>query len=772
MFKKLTMFTMIAVVSVLPMFSQTDMEYVLIRHNGNKIVLIGEWRAGDIGKWREILSAEGIFEHGFTLLDRNAFSSQGSSSFGVRNLDAFEGWFRQRYALSATARWAVLDIKNELIVSGVEQPNSKEFDQMLEQRGVRSPLRKVRDFLRENPDHLDAKTDLLKEVRRRAIHVMPTNPTEDLDDETDLRTWLVLASEVDRVFSGNWLGIENQFFRQEEDQPERYSKLMRKAFEKHIGTVESALELSPANETLWNIWAWMARSIPEYKWNSFIGTFVKLSIFQNYLVSPSPEVCAWLVEEAMIAGDWDMVVNLAKQARRFTTRTAMAQKSDWHPGSGLISFVPRSWRDSKKIESYPIKSAYAPHLEALLRLGRIEEAHTIFDEMIRIEGSISTDDYKSDNALMAANAARKADMEDIAKIWERGELVNKVLYTKPLFQEPCFLVATERLAIDKGLFGDIQRLGVMLSPAVPTYPSVGFRDIDTLGWKKDDGEKWALLDGTGVMLAQGTDLPDRDDIQAIIKRTNMKSSREILQNYISENGSSLGVELHLIRAPRVIGSDEEREIVTRLFNKMLSEHPELMIVLPEIPFIFISETIDPNPAIKPLAQGMLAVIEPLLGRKPSDIGLWYQWIFWRDIEGDGRLLETLMEKIKYSPLTDDSGIPPSIMDKYLAECKANGDWGKAISLLEPVWEREHARISEPVDVAIVVKLPKSMLGDTIGINLIEAYLQANKPLDADKIFNAVIGFGSSFKNISKITELAKEKGYDRLAQEWESKVKK
>lgn len=52
-----------------------------------------------------------------------------------------------------------------------------------------------------------------------------------------------------------------------------------------------------------------------------------------------------------------------------------------------------------------------------------------------------------------------------------------------------------------------------------------------------------------------------------------------------------------------------------------------------------------------------------------------------------------------------------------------------------------------------------------------SYLNNGKPQNASEIFNAVLESGSKFDDISTIVELAKSKGYDRLAREWEERVK-
>lgn len=764
--------TLVSTAIGLPLLSQTDMESALTRYKGNKIVILGEWGASERNKWRETLSADGIFEHGFILLDRGSFTHRDSSGFGVRSVEAFEVWFRQRYSLSNTARWAVLDIQNQLIVSGIQQPAAKELDQMLEQKGVRSPLRKVRDFLKENPDHLDSKADLLREVRRRALHIMPSDQEEDMEDEADLRTWVVLASEVDSVFNSSWLGIEIGFFRQEQDQPERFSKLMRRVFQKHIPSVESALRLEPSNEDLWNIWAWMARSLPEYKWKQLVDSIPLWNISgSNDFRTPSSEVCAWLVEKSMAAGDWDTVIKLARHARSFTSSTErnISSKWEWTP---VLGQLPGTFGESTKLEGYPIKSAYAPHLEALLRLGRVEEAHDIYDEMIRREGKTSTDKYKSNNALIAANAARSAGREDIAEIWEQGELITKVPYVNAIWPGPCLFV------FSASVFGEYQKaieaFGRKLSPQLAAATSWGFKDIDSIGWKKDDGERWALLGDTWQVLIQGTGIPDQEELQTILNRNGYEDWASTMEKYLAENGEVPGITL--ITAQYQIASvgdtmeDHSMETAARRFRKIMAEYPDVLInmgsVTPESDEIDLLRVTP----LKDLSEPMLKHIEILLQRKPTSWSLWNQWLFWRDLDESGRRIESILERIKLSPLSDAETVPPFMMNKYWEECKADGNWAKVIELLKVAWNRYFSRVTNPEDVAISFNMNyKDIIGDRVGIHLIEAYLQDNKPREADNIFNAVLDNGGRFRDISKILVLAREKGQERLAREWEEK---
>ena len=75
----------------LPLMSQTDFEFALTRHKSSKIVLLGEWGAEDKGNWRSLLDSDGIYEHGFILID-SANISYGPISFagGGINFASFE----------------------------------------------------------------------------------------------------------------------------------------------------------------------------------------------------------------------------------------------------------------------------------------------------------------------------------------------------------------------------------------------------------------------------------------------------------------------------------------------------------------------------------------------------------------------------------------------------------------------------------------------------------------------------------------------------------
>jgi len=68
-----------AIIACAPLPAQSDFEYNLSSRKGNKIVLLGDWKAPDLSKWKETLDSEGIFGHGFQLLTRDKLIDNSSA---------------------------------------------------------------------------------------------------------------------------------------------------------------------------------------------------------------------------------------------------------------------------------------------------------------------------------------------------------------------------------------------------------------------------------------------------------------------------------------------------------------------------------------------------------------------------------------------------------------------------------------------------------------------------------------------------------------------
>ncbi|MDR2561931.1 MAG: hypothetical protein LBC63_09210 [Holophagales bacterium] len=801
------------------LLSQTDFDVGIARHKGNKIVLLGEWKPGDVTKWAQSLDSDELYGYGLALLDKAKLSevrTNYSPEAAARDMKSFDPWFRQKYGVSASARWAALDTSNKFLVSGQQMPSPKELDQLLERKGIKTLSKQLRDFLKENPGHIDATSDLLKEVRRRALRVMPKDANKDLDDETDLRTWAVMAAETDKAFGTPWLGLNIEFFWADQDQPERFSKQMKAVFRKHIPKVESALRLQPTDSGLWNIWTWMARGLGDYKWSTFINSIetFEIRIGGQFWLCPSAEACVWLVRDASAKKDWATVAKLAKIARRyaFTVKGDPGQV-EWTPGGRTMAFnIPMAVMASNF--DHPLKSAFLPHLEALVRLGDIEGANAVYDEMLR--WSLPSEsperegynpiDKKLEFARAAAEMAKAAGMADLAKLWEKGESVNKTPYNNGIEGMTYFYAFTQMNSdFHKNLDAVLRKL---TPPTGTNRDAIGWRDHPTLGWKIADGDRWGLIGEDGLLLAQGKEVPDVETLQSLWGRTKKANPEETLRKYAAEYpGVAMDYSSYAIRQvlmafrnrsrssqnapaqPSTIEDEQYLGDATKLLKGVVSDNSSILANLPpsfresSMTIALASSwiaTMD-DPPIKALSGPFLAAIEPLLEKKPSSDTLWGQWFFWRALEGRERPLELLIAKLRYSPLSaNDMGLPPFALDMYWDDCKRNGNWAKVVELLEGPWERELARAIEIKDGLVDENQLRNdpryrqsgSTGDRIGLPLIEAYLNNGKPNEANSVFNAWLDTGQTFRDISAIASLARTKGQEKLAQEWEAIVKK
>jgi hypothetical protein len=71
MLNKLLLAAIASALFVSPLLAQqTNYDFGLSKHKGNKIVMLGNQRAEDTVKWRQVIDSDGIYEHGFALLGR------------------------------------------------------------------------------------------------------------------------------------------------------------------------------------------------------------------------------------------------------------------------------------------------------------------------------------------------------------------------------------------------------------------------------------------------------------------------------------------------------------------------------------------------------------------------------------------------------------------------------------------------------------------------------------------------------------------------------
>jgi hypothetical protein len=568
---------------------------------------------------------------------------------------------------------------------------------------------------------------------------------------------------------------------------------MRKVFLKHLPKIEATIRQDPINDSLWRIWAWMARSTPDYKRAVFFNSVDSFDFPNESIYSPPGDVCVWVVQDARARGDWETVIKYARRARSFTQDSTTREKSgEWSPSGGIFGDF------AEEIDGYPLKSAYIPHLEALLRLGDIEEANVVYDEIIKAQ-------LKSGVALVA-EIAKSLKMEGLAEQWEKGELIDKTPFFHPYRgtgsykSHILYVFAEPGSGFDKQFDEQSRQVAPRIWPIGVNSiygESAWDNGIEQFGWKKEDGPRWALLTGDGRLLEQGTTIPGKDTIQIIYKRHNIVNSMDFFRLYLAEKGRNPGLELFLAyrindhnfrtspenENPALLDDNEDERLwgeAARLLRGV-ANNLDILSNPPHVLNLWSCDIAKLSALMKNLSGQYLTNVESLLIRKPSEEGRWRQWFYWRTIEGKERSMKPLLERIKpIPPSTLMELLPHEAIETYYEECRMTGNWLGVIEILKPIWEREiewalesqaqpQGQNQEQGMEQIVAQTRREMAGrlaDSVAAPLIEAFLNDGKSREAGEIFSKCLEAGLKFSDTSKLIKLAESLGHERLAKEW------
>jgi len=269
--------TLIAV----PAFGQSDMIKEELRGSGAMLVYFGEdGGAAAAAKMQTILRSDELIDMG---LRQQVLTPQSENTTEIT----------QQLRISLGSNWALVDSNGFSIAQWDTLPSAEAISAELQRVGIRSPIKVLREFLKQHPDHLAARIDLLTRLRaiaeKRTIRALKLNDvTADempigqyphnldtwlnidseiakysdkaLDTKDDIEIWGPYAQEMDVVFStGEWRLITN-FIRPGWQIPlEACSATMAALYRRHLPKVIEALRERPGNlsEWLWRTYAWM-----------------------------------------------------------------------------------------------------------------------------------------------------------------------------------------------------------------------------------------------------------------------------------------------------------------------------------------------------------------------------------------------------------------------------------------------------------------------------------------------------------------------------------
>jgi len=302
--------------------------------------------------------------------------------------------------------WVLTDNKGRALLQGNKPPKAVDMRSALDEAGVKSPVRILRDFLRQHPDHLDARLHLIErlrsiaEVRTRntlklsmksALELSPNDPsywsrqqsalidTSPLDGkllkpEDDIKIWGPYAQELQTIFSSDDWRLMPISKISGQIPLEACSPTMIQTYRRHNAKVESFLEELPHDSSLWRYYAW-TYSITR---RGSVRTLLDRLVPTPNLAWPASEALSLLISQERTNGDWGFIAEtMMSNWRRFrfaviNVRSRFGNQPELEPWQtaylkGELDYV---WRDY-----------FSPLLESLIKTNRISDAEAFIIDM-------------------------------------------------------------------------------------------------------------------------------------------------------------------------------------------------------------------------------------------------------------------------------------------------------------------------------------------------------------------------------------------------------
>jgi len=352
---------------------------------------------------------------------------------------------QRRFAIDPNTRWAVLNSKEQCLVSGRTIPKANDFAQALAAKGVQSPIRVLREFLKTHPDHLDARLELLSlqqksaERRTRAalgleLEDQPDNsimialqgavaeildnskpesiPADKiLDTALDLQIWGAYAESLDRMMTGDdWIACGLNF-KNNGMLLEVCSPLLKVLYKRKIGQVEAALERAPVSNNIWSVWIRMA---------DVIGNRSIQAVVDSLTQQPGGAFSSWpksvkkkLIDEARDNGSWNYVADcLWGEYENSPRQSSYFNMGSDGPNSSQDNEVIKYVYDSIWTDEWD--TLFGPLLEALVRMNDLGRADAIINALRERQ---RRGWWSETQMLKAVALAKRCDRPDIAQSW-------------------------------------------------------------------------------------------------------------------------------------------------------------------------------------------------------------------------------------------------------------------------------------------------------------------------------------------------------------------
>jgi len=476
--------------------------------------------------------------------------------------------------LKLGSKWALTDATGQLVAQGTEAPKAADLRKAMDNAGVKSPVQRLREFLKVNPSNLTARPDLLNILldtaeadTKKALQLNVLTPAEsrrakdessntkslifdlaplegkELDSSEDTKIWGPYAAELDALFTnGDWhlLRLPADF----KVPLEAASPKMAQVYRRHLPKIELALEERPDDIYLWYVYG-LAHAVARR--GSVRGLVDRLVPAPNQEKSwPDNNVFDLLMSEERTKGNWGGVAQELWSRWPALKNTARKTVEDWrdlNAGIRADANIPESTKESinnamvARLTAPILKNGLVPLVESLIKAGRVQDAETVLTDIARLP------DFRSFQR-MAADVALTCGREDLSQKWLALEIPIKdkadkddLDLTLKLYNDymPVLAVAngeqheaqvSDVLDHDSLLDWGLRRIFLNPEQSELMNRSYGLPDKDT---------NWLLVDANGKTIQYGSGLPTPDALTKTLINSATPTRAEVLIPILIQN---------------------------------------------------------------------------------------------------------------------------------------------------------------------------------------------------------------------------------------------
>ncbi len=307
--------------------------------------------------------------------------------------------------LESKAQWLLLNRRGTVVSRGETLPLASNFARDLQSAGFRDRVKDLRAYLKDDPQSLDAREQLIALLRQRAERTAQrylgiqvpllrerlergdiagfqreqADPTpvdlsqaKPLEPVQDLDAWGAFAQEMDGVFrSGQWR--EMTFIWLAEGRAmDASSPTLRVIYQRWQPTVEAALRRQPESEPFWDLWLWMNRAQGKSRLSALLASLRPTPLTPKDQWPPD-RVALAMRRNASTVEDWramkDLFLSRWNEVPHTLRETSSGEQSAGRDASPPL--FEQDWTVSLE-----------PLLESCLRAGDTTQADALFMEAL------------------------------------------------------------------------------------------------------------------------------------------------------------------------------------------------------------------------------------------------------------------------------------------------------------------------------------------------------------------------------------------------------